>query len=92
MVMMSRYVICLSYFIQYKLKFTLCQFSRPICLGEEDDLSLNLADRNGVVAGWGTTEVDYLNTQCGYKRGIANPDSVSRKLKKLPGLRSRIFH
>ena len=70
----------------------LCQFSRPICLGEEDDLRLNLTDRTGVVAGWGATEVDYLNTQCGYKIGVNKPNSGSSVLKKLPGLRSRIFH
>ena len=63
------------------------QYSRPICLGEEEDLSLNLTERTGAVAGWGTTEVDYAYTQCGYKKGVTRPDSVSRVLKKLLGLR-----
>ena len=61
---------------------------RPICLGEGEDLSLDLTERSGEVAGWGATEVDYAHTQCGYKIGVTNPDSGSRVLKKLPGLRS----
>ena len=61
---------------------------RPICLGEGDDLSLDLADRRGVVAGWGTTEVSYADTQCDYKLGVTEPGSVSSKLKKLEDLRS----
>ena len=65
----------------------LCQYSRPICLGEDDDLSQNLETRSGAVAGWGTTVVDYENTQCGFKKGVTRPDSVSNVLKKLLGLR-----
>ena len=64
-----------------------CQHFRPICLGEEEDLSLNLVERTGAVAGWGVTEVDYAHTQCGYSQGITKPDSISRVLKKLLGLR-----
>ena len=64
-----------------------CQHFRPICLAEIDDLSLDLAERAGAVAGWGVTEVDYAHTQCGYSKGITKPDSISRVLKKLLGLR-----
>ena len=63
------------------------EFSRPVCLGEEEDLSLNLDKRSGAVAGWGTTEVDYTYTQCGYKKGVTRPGSLSTVLKKLLGLR-----
>ena len=65
----------------------LCQYSRPICLGEDEDLSLNLETRTGAVAGWGTTVVDYEYSQCGYKKGVTRPDSLSKVLKKLLGLR-----
>ena len=65
------------------------EYFRPICRGEGEDLSLSLSERTGVVAGWGATEVDYANTQCGYKIGNTKSDSASRVLKKLPGLRSK---
>ena len=44
-------------------------------------------ERTGAVAGWGATEVDYEHTQCGYTIGVTKPDSGSRVLKKLLGLR-----
>ena len=69
----------------------LCQYSRPICLGEDEDLSLNLETRTGAVAGWGTTVVDYEYSQCGYKKGVTRPDSLSKVLKKLLGLRWHTF-
>ena len=56
-------------------------------MGEDEDLSQNLETRSGAVAGWGTTVVDYENTQCGFKKGVTRPDSVSNVLKKLLGLR-----
>ena len=42
------------------------------------------------MAGWGATAVDYANTQCGYKKAITNPDSVSTVLKKLHGIRYQV--
>ena len=63
------------------------KYFRPICLGEGEDLSLNFEERTGAVAGWGTTEVDYVYTQCGYKKGVTRPHSASEVLKKLLGLR-----
>ena len=59
---------------------------RPICLADAEDLSLDLNERTGVVAGWGATEVSYIDTLCGYKRGKTKPNSLSNKLKKLEGL------
>ena len=60
---------------------------RPICLGEGEDLSLDLTERSGVVAGWGATEVSYSQTQCGYSEGVTNTNSASNVLKKVESLR-----
>ena len=64
-----------------------CQYFRPICLGDEEDLSLNLTERTGVVAGWGATEVSYSDTLCGYIKGVTDPDSGTNVLKKVEGWR-----
>ena len=32
---------------------------RPVCLPDTEDLQLDLTERDGVVAGWGVTEVEY---------------------------------
>ena len=62
-------------------------YSRPICLGLPSDHELNLAERTGVVAGWGATEVSYAHTICGYTKGVPDYDSVSSVLKKGEGFR-----
>ena len=59
---------------------------RPICLADAEDLSLELTERTGVVAGWGATEVSYIDTLCGFTEGINIPTSLANKLKKLEGL------
>ena len=75
-----------SMFAEVEVKGCQINCFRPICLGDADDLSLNLAQRKGVVGGWGATEVSYTNTLCGFKKGITVSTSLSNKLKKLEGL------
>ena len=62
-------------------------YFRPICLGLPSDHELNLAERTGVVAGWGATEVSYAHTTCGYTTGVVDPSSGSNVLKKVEGMR-----
>ena len=62
-------------------------YIRPICLGDDEDLSLSLSERTGVVAGWGATEVSYAHTICGYTKGVTDLDSASSVLKKVEGFR-----
>ena len=60
---------------------------RPVCLPDTEDLQLDLTERDGVVAGWGVTEVDYVATDCDYTRGEYVTGSSSDVLKKIEDLR-----
>ena len=60
---------------------------RPVCLPDTEDLQLDLTERDGVVAGWGVTEVDYVTTDCDYTRGNYVAGSSSDVLKKIEDLR-----
>ena len=57
---------------------------RPLCLPDDDDLTLDLpAKRTGTAVGWGLTTVFYKNTACDYVKGDSNPNSLPTKLKKI---------
>ena len=60
---------------------------RPVCLPDTEDLQLDLTERDGVVAGWGVTEVDYVTRDCDYTRGDVVQGSSSDVLKKIEDLR-----
>ena len=58
--------------------------SRPLCLPEEDDLTLNLpAERTGTAVGWGVDTVFYEHTACDYVKGESDPGSLPTNLKKI---------
>ena len=57
---------------------------RPLCLPDEDDLTLDLpAERTGTAVGWGMDTVFYRETACDYVQGVSDPNSLQTKLKKI---------
>ena len=57
---------------------------RPLCLPDEDDLTLDLsAERTGTAVGWGLDTVFHEHTGCDYVRGVAVSNSLPTKLKKI---------
>ena len=58
--------------------------SRPLCLPDDDDLTLELpAERTGTAVGWGVDTVFYEHTACDYVKGMSDPNSIQAKLKKI---------
>ena len=58
--------------------------SRPLCLPDDDDLTLDLAaERTGTAVGWGLDSVFYRDTACDYVKGESHSSSLSTKLKKI---------
>ena len=57
---------------------------RPLCLPDEDDLTLDLpAERTGTAVGWGLDTVFYKETSCDYVKGESDSSSRVTKLKKI---------
>ena len=57
---------------------------RPLCLPDEDDLTLDLpAERTGTAVGWGLDTVFYKPTTCDYVKGEIYSNSLPTKLKKI---------
>ena len=57
---------------------------RPLCLPDEDDLTVDLpAERTGTAVGWGLDTVFYKETRCDYVKGETDSNSLSSKLKKI---------
>ena len=57
---------------------------RPLCLPDEDDLTLDLpAERTGTAVGWGLDTVFYKHTICDYVKGETDSSSLPTKLKKI---------
>ena len=57
---------------------------RPLCLPDEDDLTLNLpAKRTGTAVGWGLDTVLYRKTSCDYFKGESDSSTRPTKLKKI---------
>ena len=57
---------------------------RPLCLPDEDDLTLDLpAERTGTAVGWGLDTVFYKDTSCDYVIGETRSYSLPTKLKKI---------
>ena len=57
---------------------------RPLCLPDEDDLTLDLpAERTGTALGWGLDTVFYKETRCDYVKGETNSYSLPTKLNKI---------
>ena len=57
---------------------------RPLCLPDDDDLTLDLpAERTGTAVGWGQDTVFYQHTACDYVRGESHSGSLQTKLKRI---------
>ena len=58
---------------------------RPLCLPDEDDLTLDLpAERTGTAVGWGLNTVFYKETRCDFVKGLVSHSySLPTKLKKI---------
>ena len=57
---------------------------RPLCLPDEDDLTLDLpAERTGTALGLGLETVLYEHTSCDYVQGVSVDNSFPSKLKKI---------
>ena len=59
---------------------------RPLCLPDDDDLTLDLSavERTGTAVGWGLDIVFYKHTACDYVKGlVSDSSSLPTKLKKI---------
>ena len=57
---------------------------RPLCLPDENDLTLDLpAERTGTAVGWGLDTVLYRKTSCDYFKGESDSSTLPTKLKKI---------
>ena len=57
---------------------------RPLCLPDDDDLTLDLpAERTGTAVGWGLDNVFYKETRCDYVKGESDSGSRVTKLNKI---------
>ena len=57
---------------------------RPLCLPDEDDLTLDLVEeRIGTAVGWGVDKVYYKDAKCEIIEGEADESSMPTTLKKI---------